>query len=430
MIKILANAQFFGFAPSSLLLASLDTLSQQYPNTFAITIVTNPHIQALIAQRDTVDYQILDPGEAHLLPYLFEITAHARYDAFLSFYDPTLMVYAWFYDMPRILYDGLFHFWDEESFENDVRKDISQAVAYKQAQDTPGIIQWHDAIWGKNPHEMLFGGHFFADLQFTRKSPGIHERLDNYADLKEKIIPVDCIVHHAQASPLPFSQRDALVVSLGGSLNPIVTFEQNMFYAKTALSFYAEFIQTVPSAPRHCYFISHPKIHMALSQDHVQHKGIELISAVSQKQYFDILRKSIAALLPPSYTALQEAAYFKTPVLLLPEQNGGQPHCFELLKQSNYPLTYSMTVAGTLHTRYGEFEVERMYKAIQKLHDDRALHAMIHRNMVEFYECIHTADGNARMVTQQRKAIQSLLGGFDGAIQIAAHIYHYLNPQK
>lgn len=426
MKKILANAQFFGFAPSSLMLATLDALQKQYPQQYEITLISNTHIAALTSTRAHMPYNLLDLGDTPLLDFLFASTAHTTYDAFISFYDPTLMLYAWFYDMPRTLYDGLFHFWDDQSFQAQIISDVDRATEHKRARDVGRIREWHDALWVKNPHEMLFCAHFFADLQFVRKAPDLESRLSQYPELKKKIIQVDSIVNAKRRAPLPFQQRDMILVSLGGSLNPIVTFEQNIFYAKTVIKFIKEMLPRLSPRPARCCVVLHPLIHQRLQTDLPDYEGIDIVSSVAQDTYFSWLQKSIVAYVPPSYTTLQECAYFETPVFLLPEQNGGQPHCYKLLRDHGYSTQHNMTVVGQLGREYGEFDVVSMYADIAHLYDQKKLRQDILEQIEAFYQLATNVDSRTTLLNTQQRAIHRMMGGFDGVEQVTGAIHTYL----
>lgn len=426
MKRILANAQFFGFAPSSLLLATLEELTLTYPNQFLIDIVSNEHIRALCASRKNMPYNLVDLNDVPLLDYLLESNACRTYDAFLSYYDPTLMLYAWFFDKPRILYDGLFHFWDEQSFRHTLMQDIAQVEEYKRTLDVGKLREWHNALWIKNPHEMLFAGHIFADVQFARKAPDLDHRLSEYPQLKKKIIPVGCIIHAPTHSLLPEVARDMILVSLGGSLNPIVTFEQNIFYAKMVIKFIKEMLPQLSPRPATCCVVVHPLIHQRLQTDLPDYAEIDIVSSVDQDTYFSWLQKSIVAFVPPSYTTLQECAYFETPVFLLPEQNGGQPHCFTLLSKSGYTTEYSMTVSGQLGTTYGEFEVQELYADIGRLYDQNKQRTEILTQICNFYTLAAESESRSILNSRQKSVICHMMGDFNGAADIANTIHSYL----
>jgi hypothetical protein len=137
-----------------------------------------------------------------------------------------------------------------------------------------------------------------------------------------------------------------------------------------------------------------------------------------------MIRRAYALFISPGFSSIQEAAYFRTPVFFLPEQNGGQPAQLLMLREAGYDASHNWTVTDTIYAgkpSIGEDDVKTLYQRIEVLWSDQMQPARI-ASLKRFDAVLEDIGLRNLLVDSQRNTVCNLFGNFDGTKQIIEHI--------
>jgi hypothetical protein len=268
--------------------------------------------------------------------------------------------------------------------------------------------------------------HYFASRNYIRNSSVVDAILNKFPELKNKPLhKVGCIID-PKIDLIPNDKDDHFLVSLGGSIAPVISIEQNIYYAKQVL----HFINNIAQRP---YFntypwivVCHPLIHKALKKEAIAlHKNISIVSSVGMNRFMKMIRSAKAVFVPPGYGTVQEACYSNKPLFLLPEQNAGQPLYLKSLQDHQFPYQYSLTLTQDLNNGkliYKEFDIDRMYGDMHSLiyeskyKNIRDVKIDAYRTLLKNKQLLH------EYTKLQFESMQRMPGGFEGAAVIAQGI--------
>lgn len=427
-INILAASQFFGFGPTSELFTITKTLHDSSPGKYHVTILSNIHVETLRKEiEDCPDTTIIALDDTKpFFEELNRLTDQNTFDIIFSSYEPSVVYFGWYKNIPVVHYDGLYHFWDIRDYEQNGAEYQKKMRAIRQSQNLTELEAWYFSTLQQKPHSILFGSHFYASLNMIRGNEGVEERLSRFASKKHPTIQVSNIIRSAEKEPVPFHRRSGYVVMIGGSLNPIIPLQENIRYARWCIQL-IEYMSELDHFRTDIFTVLlHPKVYDNLlivsSSDRVR-----VQKTVQQKEYFHLLRNAKGLFTPPSHTSVPEALYFYTPVFILPEQNGGQPSLYEALITHGYPSTVDFTLTGNLHNGkavYGEYDMKQMYSDIESF----VRKQVVSKNtkiVSAIAETVTREDVYKTIVTYQRKAITAIQGNFTGAEEIVTALTHF-----
>jgi len=409
------------------MLAVTDTLTSSYQGSVRVSLPGTPAVRTLLRGRPH-GYTVKRAAATDELDFLIRTRAHRTYDLFASFFNPTPVIYAWMNGMPSIFHDGLLDFWELKGFAGRLEGDLRFLSQCRERRDYRALRVWHDRLWEKNPHEIIFLAHFLATKSYVRYTHLTNEVIGTVPSLaKRRIAYVGSVLSpdiiHAKRVP-----REHVLVTLGGSLAPVITHDENLRYLRSILSFVAEASAT-PAGSRYPWIVL---VNRTLLQSGKlgrlpNAKNLTVRQSANTREFTNLLSRSVLILTQPGYGTVQEAAYLRTPTFFLPEQNAGQPPYVKEAWVAGYPVSFGLTLMqpGVSECSYGEFEIKRMYGDIEKLLKVSNTRRNEKRKLLE--TLLTDAEMRSKVADIQHSALGSMTGGYMGAETMAKGIYQLLN---
>lgn len=424
--EIYASAQLFGFGPTALLLATLDAYEKDFTQSSQITLLGSKNLSILLNGRLN-GFQIIKPkGVSNELEFLFKSQAYNKFDLFVSFFNPAPVLYSWFYNKKSVFHDGLFDFWDIPSFEARLEKDLEYVRNCKKEGNVKRLLRWYNVTFKSNPHQVIFMTHYFASRNYIRNNTVVDSVLNRFQELKNKaMFKVGCIIDPQLDKTSPDSEEHFLV-SLGGSIAPVISLKQNIYYAKQIIHLVNLMAQKEYLNKYPWYVFCHPRIHRALNTEKLNLlPNVKIVSSIGMLSFMKMIRTSKAVLVPPGYGTVQEACYSNKPIFFIPEQNAGQPLYFKTLQDNKFPYQNSLTLTGDLNNGdliYKEFDIDRMYGDIDTLIHSGEYQKLRKKKIEQFSFLLQNKSLLKKHVERQHESLQHVPGGFDGAQTIAKGI--------
>jgi hypothetical protein len=409
--KILCNSQYFAYAPTSEMLMTISSLSEEVEPAAEFSVIDNGMVEDLIVP-GSVDYQVYDPKGTPTHKYLLENNFYKKFDLFFSSYDPILCLYAWYYNKPSVFYDGILFLWnfDEESLLNDYLR----LTELKFRQNKKKFWETVLNIYDEKPHEILFMPHLISTVSAIRKEKAQRRRLKQFPFLQTKIVPIGAIVNE---NIRPCSKKeDYILISLSGSLTPTLSFQQNMQYAYDVLKVVDKLVDQYPEVSYK--LICNPKIYHELIKNNDEYPRVDFLQSVTPRKYHSLVGKAKAVLLSPAISSTEIAAYQKTLVFYLPEQNGCQPTTVELFDQEGYPVEFGITVTEDKYdgiSKFGDFETERLSQEVHNFVTEPAQQPLIKNKLEKLVKALNDPNTYQQILEKQEKAIRNKVGNFKGA---------------
>src|SRR3989338_5180323 len=369
--NIYASAQLFGFGPTALLLSTLDNYEKKYSSFAEITLLGSKNLSILLNGRSNGFHILKSRNTEDELSFLYKIKAHKQFDLFVSFFNPAPVLYSWFYNKKSVFHDGLFDFWDIPSFEARLEKDLAYVRDCKEKKNFKALVRWYNSTFKSNPHQVIFMAHYFASKNYIRNNSVVDVILSRFPELKNKPLhKVGCIIDPKLDQALN-KPKDYFLISLGGSIAPVITFEQNVYYAKQVVHLINNMAQRDYFNAYPWIIVCHPQIRNILRKENTQLvPNVTIISSVAMGDFMKMILEAKAVLVPPGYGTVQEACYSNKPIFFIPEQNAGQPLYFKTLHDHKFPYQYSLTLTRDLNSGkliYKEFDIDRMYGDMYRL---------------------------------------------------------------
>lgn len=429
MKKVFVSAQEYGFGPTALMLSTLDALDRKYHIGKRISLYGTDNLKILLNGNN--QFQVYDRkqgrGEFEMLN---EKQAYKEFPMFVSFFDPAPVLYSWFYDRLSLYHDGLFDFWDISSFEEELAGDLGRIREFKAKQDIDGLIRWYNTNIVTKPHKVIFAAHYFASDSYVRNASTLDSTLNRFPELKNKPIKkVACIIDPYLDAAVPAPKEERILVSLGGSLAPVISLKQNVHYAMQML----RLVQMMASHPLfkryHWDFVCNPLIHKQLEgKDEFKSEKITIHSSLGMQHFMDMMKQAVAVIIPAGYGTIQEACYCKKPIFLIPEQNSSQPFTMQILKKYKFPYKNSMTLTFELNRgkhpyKDKEEDTAKLYKDIDLLMNKKTFPRKFKSKIGAFARTLQDEYRRQQCINQQLQSLYRMPGGFDGAYVIAEGIH-------
>jgi hypothetical protein len=429
--RLLCIAQQFGFGPMAELIALERAIRADFRGlSLDLTLLNNPHLGPLVkGVHGRFDVSSSVDGYS-TLEALFAHHAGESVDAVLSSYDSAAVFYGWFFGRPVYFYDGLFWFWNFDAYRHMASGLLAELQVVRQRRDERGLIEVYHRALAMNYHLTVLLAHQLATWSYVRGGRGVTARLAAYPELAGKIQAVGAVIDPTVGCA-PIDARDHVLVSLSGSLAPLLRFEQNLAFARGALALALEAHEILGIGLK-WYFCCHPQIHECLAREGRLINLPSRFLAVSSYDYrtnLDMIARAFALFVSPGFSSIQEAAYFQTPVFFLPEQNGGQPAQFTMLRAAGYDASFNWTVTDVVYNSQlviGEDDIAALYKGIDAIWSNSmsdARRAALRR----FSTTLKDRCQRSNLVNRQREAVLQLFGSFDGAEKTAKHILDHMN---
>lgn len=425
-LRFLCVAQHFGFGPMAELVA-LERALRADPRgaRLALALLQNRHLGPLV---DGVcgRFELLPPTNgASALETLVGSTAGERNDAVLSSYDSAAVFYGWFIGRPVFFYDGLFWFWKFAPYHGLVAGLLSELHGIRERCDRRGLLELYGRALAVDYHLTVLLAHHLATWSYVRSGRGVTARLAAYPEFASHTQVVGAVIDPTvRAAPAEAGRH--VLVSLSGSLAPLLGLEQNIAFARGALAFALEAYEIL-DVRLPWYFCCHPQIYNQLAAEGRLAdlpRGFTALPSFDYRKNLDMIAHAHALFISPGFSSIQEAAYFRVPVFFLPEQNGGQPAQFCMLREAGYEASSNWTVTDVLHhgrPAIGEADVDELYRGIDVIWSDRmrgARCAVLRR----FREALRDESKRSQLIKSQQGAAAEVFGDFDGAAVVARHI--------
>ncbi|MBU0981307.1 hypothetical protein KKC94_01300 [Patescibacteria group bacterium] len=431
-LDILGSAQTFGFGAIAEMAAIEGAFQEEFPDRdLNCYLLDDPKLRVVLdGERNS--FRLLEPlkERENNLEALLTRDIPSTIDMVVSSYDTAAVFYGWFQHKPTYYYDGMLWFWDFDSYKEEIPALMEQLKEIKSRKDEQALKEFYQKCLERDFHLTVILAYHLADQVYARNATQVPEKLQSFPEFAKKTQIVGSVIDPRFTSQ-PKDRQDHVLVSLSGSLAPLISLEQNLTFARGALTYALEGFDIL-STKTPWYFSCHPKIHSALSGENPKlPEGFNLVPSFPYTQNLDMIRRAHVLIVSPGFSSVQEAACFQTPISFLPEQNGGQPTGFCTLRDAGYPTDTNLTVTHHLYDgeiQIGEYDVDRLYDGISTLWSPEM--AGTRRETLQNLDKILTDQTLlSEYVMRQREAVSKIIGGFDGAKKIAQGIKNHFTQQ-
>lgn len=425
--RLFLSSQSFGFGPTSELIHIAKGLREDSKFQHSeMTIYNTPEVQAILKDtRLQLKVTMRDDGR-DVLGFLKRYGPEYNFDGIVSSYDAAPIFYGWFHNIPCFFYDGMLSFWNVDSFKAKIGGNLQALKETKESGDEDSMIQLYRYITGKNHHESIFLAYFLATGNFARGGDKPERQLRHFEELLKKTKIIGALVD----PDIPYDaslERDHVLVSLSASLVPTVTFEQNLRFAANTLAFVGSTCQTTPDI---CWIVSvNPKIFESLRiNGFLSRLPVNLVvrESFSTEENLRHIQRAKVLLASPGFSTIHEAAYYRTPVVFLPEQNSGQPVGYTKLKREGYPilpnLTFAENVGGPATVDFDEFSTDALYETTERIYTGAEFKTLRRTVRTTIARLLHDESFNQEVGRNQNEAISRAIGGFRGVQEMVKDI--------
>lgn len=426
--RIFLSSQSFGFGPS----AELIRISKGFKRADTLKLVElyvydTPEVKTILDQTKSGMRRISGEEDGcDVLEFLLQYGREYGFDRIFSSYDAAPIFYGWFHNIPCYLYDGMLSFWDVGSFKESIDNNLKILEETKEQQDEDKMVRLYREITANNHHESIFLAYFLANRNFARGGDNPFRKLKDFLQLQRKTKIVGGIMDPDMPYD-PKIEREHILVSLSASLVPTVSFEQNMAFAINTLNFVVQNCGRFGSIP---WIMSmNPKIIEALRKAGYLANlpcNLEVRKSFNTEENIDHIRRARVLLISPGYSSIHEAAYYRTPTIFLPEQNGGQPVGYTKLKNDGFPILANLTCAenigGKRTTDFDEFHAEDLYSETDRIYGSPEFAAVRDGVRELIAEILNDKQFAFSLGKEQSSSIARIIGGFEGVSQIVEGI--------
>ncbi|MEH7048621.1 hypothetical protein [Bacillus pseudomycoides] len=421
-MKILVVGQSFGFGPAAEVLNVIHYLENIVPKEqqeLEFSYWCNP------AMLNLNDKSLLDnnPDES-FFQYSMRKKEILDIDLVISSYDPEAVIWSWWNDIPVIYYNGIASLCEMNvpniSLINNLLVDFKEL---KEENNVDTLLKLLDKISIENFHILVVAAMKLASEMFVRNGPNL--KMNGHYPTNTKVIST--LIPMIQNPPKTLHlEKPFIYISMSGSIAPVIPFEKNMQFVESALKFFIDLARKPEFSLYNFVFSCNQKIY-----DNLDKRGLpinfHLLGALKPSESAWMLKNSKIIMASPGYTTIHEAAFFKTPLFFIPEQNGSQPISYYLLKQNGYPCQPSLVTLGeTILAREFNEEIENLYEEALKLFkfENQKL-------TNQFINEVHYYLQNEDLLTQrgiiQHTTIKEIFGGYNGTKDLANGIMSFLN---
>lgn len=443
--RILCSAQHFGYGPLAELIALERALRLDERGAAVRLLLPENHalgaLQGAVRQRfhlhpSAPGARLADGDpEASRLPLASFLADPelANVDAVLSSFDSAVVFFGWFIGKPVHFYDGLFWFWNFDPYRHLVAEHLEALRRVRDRRDAQGLLGVYRRMLDIHYHFTVLVAYHLATRTYARNGFGTAERLVRYPELADRTRVVGAVIDPTAVEAAPV-ERAHVLVSLSGSLAPLLSFEQNLAFARGALQFTIE-ARTTLGGRLPWYFCCHPLLYEALGKEGrlgALPVGLHATPSFDYHRNLEMIRHAQALFISPGFSSIQEAAAFRTPVFFLPEQNGGQPAQMLMLRQAGYDASTNWTVTDVLcegRPSISEDDIEALYRGVAELWGESLRPARL-AALERFRQVLSDEGRRSAFVRKQREAVRRVFGDFDGARSVAGHVLDHLGAPR
>ncbi len=346
---IYVSSQYFGYGPTSNLYSVLGHLKANNKHLF-IKAIENEGIKIFNERKPGIINKLVKKIDYH------------DADLALSSFDPYLILYAWYHNIPSVYCCNLFWFWNVHHNPEAVLKKKTKLLQLKEKETYSTVLHHFQKIHQQNPHQAIFLGYLLADYCIVRKFKDIDSYIKPFTKhlniMKSGIlIPVDF-----QPSKQVNRNNKTVFFQLSGSINPIVRLQEHITY----LRLIQQLIDDLASCFSDMEFIFCTNPHFESYLTAFKNPNAYIKTTVSQVENLTLMESSLALFTSPGIDTIYEATYIKCPTFLLPEQSAGQYPIVTLLRSSGFQLDgFLIDDEFDRTTHVGEDDAHDIYRYIK-----------------------------------------------------------------
>lgn len=299
-IHILTSAEAFGYGPCSKLVTVVRALRKEFPNA-KVDFLGEGAALTFAIQNDEIFHFVKEYNGAY--PDARDV------DIVISVMNPYMVIWGWFNRKRSIYVDSLYWFW---KFENDSMERLEKVV--EELTNAQSI----DEVWSLtkdiSSHSLHYIAHRLSSISCSQIFYEGNRAADKFRS-KIQTIPVNPIV---DVSFRRNTNKDTILISLGGLLSPLNREREALSYVKLILKITEDFISEA-SKKYNIVLATNPEVARLI--DAVP-KNVT-VTSLSQKEILEIMNRSALVLTPAGLTTIYECLSYGAPIFVLPELHDG-----------------------------------------------------------------------------------------------------------
>lgn len=425
--KIFLAAQRFGYGSATEMINITKALQEQSSFSDAQFYFWNtPELRAIYGN-SIENTTVLDNTNGESISEYFD-RIKMRPDIIVSSYDSPAIFHGYSHGIPSYLYDGMLSFWEFGKDIESTRKEIMRSIYGKSPEEQEKILC---NIAFKNHHHAIYLAYALSDYNFSRGADRFQceEMLSNFPfDVQKKTSLVGAITA-PDISHETEEKTKHILVSLSASRVPTVELSDNIRYAKDVINLIREKAKDISNLS---WIIAvNPSLLSHLEKEHdfqecILPENLTVRPSFRYEEGQEHIRDAAAVLISPGLSTIQEAAYFETPVIFLPEQNGGQPVGYKKLCEAGYPVLKNLTLTGNglidLTGNFDQYPMSHMYADSHQVLTSDEFRTLRDSVFLQLQAIVEDSSVSKKIGKQQNQAIDTFIGGFRGAQEIARGI--------
>ena len=318
MSTLVAFAQLFGYGPTSNLFSLLRLAKHELSSNDRLFIKDNEHVR------------IFFKNNPNLATKLINHISYDKTDLILSCFEPLPIIKAWYHNIPSIYFCNLFWFWDVEKELDFIYSTKVFFEQQKRLGNLEKIISSFEKIYQANPHVGIYLGYLFAKHSFIRRFPGVEQKtlaLKEHSTLHFTNILIPKIKTPTQAK-----KKMQILFQLSGSITSATLKKEHLIYITLVKKLVLKLAHIFPKI--NFIICCNPSLFSSININTCHNINIE--QTFSQEENLKKIGESLCVFSSPGLETIFETISLRTPLFLLPEQNGGQHHNFYRLQSSGF----------------------------------------------------------------------------------------------
>lgn len=424
--NILGAAQHFGYGGFAYLFSIARAIREKLETKTHLHLLEEKNIDIFFKKNPNVFDDIIP----------FDIKKggfSSQTDHLVSSYEAFSVLSAWLQDIPTSYFTSLFWFWDIEELRPVYQEQLNKLKKLKQQGLYEEALLYFKKISTNNHHHAIFLAYFLAEQNYLLYDKETLQRLNDFPEIKEKTLVIPGIVSVPKdLKETPYIKRTKILIQFSGSTTPLIPIEDNVKFIANLLDLFLEIYKSYEhSEDLEWHFICNPQIYQLLQKrldEFSLPHNFQIQESVAQADNFKLFANAKAVFLSPSLMSTYEAAFFKTPVFLLPEQNGGQPANYKKLKKNGFNAEDNITLYEVLgEDLSGDQRIKELYAQHNHLFQGETRKEVL-RRVQTFLNKTKNPSIN-QTIQEQREGYQKIIGGFNGLEIISNHIVERIKQQ-
>lgn len=393
-LRILCGAEAFGYGPCSKLVSVVKQMKIDIPELRADFIGDGASLNFAL-QNDSLFNNVWE--------YDGSYPDSRNYDLVVSVMNPYLTLWGWFHRKQVIYIDSLFWFW---KFEEDRYESLQETLS--ELTNARSI----DEVWAltKNitGHHLHYVAHKIANLSCVQSFAESSSQNDVFREDISNVVPVNPIVDLAYRHD---SERDTILISLGGLLSPLNQKKEALTYVELVLKIIGPLIAKASKRYK-IILATNPEVTKLVKN---APQGL-IVTSLSHEEILKMINRSALVLAPAGLTTIFECLLYGTPIFILPELHDGHyPNYLGLGKADGQKLRAvfpSALISPLVRTEKPEDnpddEIRRIQSILKKLNltNDSIVREM-ERNVTALVAMLDKPDQLAGLATKQHELVFS-----------------------